>query len=266
MTSRKYQNYTRKPCSRKQYTKALIICEDEKFSVKYFNDLCKDWKLKNKISGASSVEVLPSKHSDPASVLEHTKSLLTSALRNNEDLYDRVFCVIDKDDHKNYDTVIKGFNQKVNEFLCEEFKNKNEKPTIELVISNRCFEFWILLHLKYSDRQYESEKELLKDIQSEAERISLKQKTSSVISEILKDQEIKQEEFTYKGRKYGLYEISKDRLDQACKHAKKLHDSQSKDLRIQESDKLTLRLTANPYTEIDQLIQILKELKSEHCS
>jgi len=74
--------------SRKLSNSILIVCEDAKNSVAYFNALIEDYSL-------SAVRVTGDCGSAPSSVHDHAKKLYA------KEEYDKIYCVIDKDQHDN---------------------------------------------------------------------------------------------------------------------------------------------------------------------
>lgn len=119
-----------------QAERYLIVCEGEATEPHYFN-------------GLKNVERLPTAHvevwgeqcgSDPLSVVEFAA---TQYAEETLDRYDRVFCVIDRDRHDTFKPAV----ARVKELL-------ESGVPIELVVSWPCFEFWILLHYRYTRNPY----------------------------------------------------------------------------------------------------------------
>ncbi|RAX56793.1 hypothetical protein CCZ01_08400 [Helicobacter monodelphidis] len=71
--------------------------------------------------------------SAPISVVEYAEG------QNKTNTYDSTYCVFDKDTHT-------SFNQAIS-------KIKNNRKLIH-IISNPCFEYWILLHFEYTTKSF----------------------------------------------------------------------------------------------------------------
>ncbi|PZT48396.1 RloB [Helicobacter valdiviensis] len=103
----------------------LIVCEGEKTEKKYLNQLKDFFRLSN-----VSINIVSSKNSDPSQIVEFAEE------KNKDCSYDKVYCVFDKDTHSNFN----------------EAREKCEQCNFEVIISNPCFEFWILLHFTYTTK------------------------------------------------------------------------------------------------------------------
>jgi hypothetical protein len=74
--------------------------------------------------------------------------------------FDRVICVIDRDTHHNFDAAL---------------QLAGARPTVELIVSYPCFEYWLLLHFVLSRREYVAAGEhsaadlLIRDLRNYAE-------------------------------------------------------------------------------------------------
>lgn len=105
----------------------LIVCEGEKTEKNYLNQLKDFFSLSN-----VSINIISSKNSSPLQVVKFAKE------KSKENSYDKIYCVFDKDTHSNFDKA----------------KQKCEKCKFEAIISNPCFEFWILLHFTYTTKSF----------------------------------------------------------------------------------------------------------------
>ncbi|HEB9431754.1 TPA: RloB domain-containing protein [Campylobacter coli] len=112
---------------RKENEVILIVCEGKKTEKNYLNQLKDFFRLSN-----VSINIISSKKPDPSQIVEFTKE------KNKDDSYDKVYCVFDKDTHSDFDKA----------------KQKCEKYNFEAIISNPCFEFWILLHFEYTTKPF----------------------------------------------------------------------------------------------------------------
>ena len=128
----------RRKSRRDSYEKILTVCEGEKTEPNYFNELVNYYKL-----NSANVEIDGTCGSSPKSVLERAEKLTKLEL-DKGDGYDRVYCVFDKDSHQTYDETIKRISLK--------------KPSklFYLGVSIPCFEYWLLLHFKYSTKPYQA--------------------------------------------------------------------------------------------------------------
>lgn len=126
----------RKPV-RALYKKVLIVCEGSKTEPLYFKELVDHYEIHS-----ANVQVSGECGSDPVSVIQHGLRLYQDEEKADSGPFDRVYCVIDKDAHQNYDEALQIL--------------ANTKPdlTFFAVTSVPCFEYWILLHFTYTTRPY----------------------------------------------------------------------------------------------------------------
>ena len=111
--------------------RVLIVCEGKKTEPSYFNELVKYHGLNPsaiKIKGMGK---------DPLSVVQHAKRLGEEALSTG-DGYDEIYCVFDKNGHST-------FGSASDKAIAKRFKLARSWP---------CFEFWLLLHFKYTRKSY----------------------------------------------------------------------------------------------------------------
>lgn len=112
--------------SKKQpYEVILIVCEGEKTEINYLKQLKDFFRLNN-----VAIDILSSKNPSPLQVVEF-------AQKNNK-RYDKVYCVFDKDTHSTFDEALQ----------------KCKKYNFEAIVSNPCFEFWILLHFACTTKPF----------------------------------------------------------------------------------------------------------------
>lgn len=107
----------------------LIVCEGEKTEINYLEQLKDFFRLNN-----VAIDILSSKNPSPLQVVEF-------ANRNNKQKYDKVYCVFDKDMHSTFDEALQK---------CKKYK-------FEAIVSNPCFEFWILLHFTYTTANFHTD-------------------------------------------------------------------------------------------------------------
>ena len=111
----------------------LIVCEDEKSAPNYFRSLKKHFNL-----SAASIEVVGGGgHSQPIEVVKKAVELKNRAKdrHSGTEPFEHIWCVIDGD----YGVKIHDARAKV------------KANHIELAISTKCFECWVLLHFEESD-------------------------------------------------------------------------------------------------------------------
>lgn len=115
----------RKKAKRSSFEKVLIVCEGAKTEPNYFRELKDYYQL-----STADVVVDGNCGSDPWSVYQHAQELANKAKVDN-DPYDKIYCVFDKDKHTTYQKTITTIADK------KFFTAINSVP---------CFEYWLLLH------------------------------------------------------------------------------------------------------------------------
>ena len=199
--------------SRKPYDKVLIVCEGEKTEPYYLIALRDHLKLSQ-----ANIKIDPNCDSSPTSVVKYAKELIKESLKNP---YDHVFRVIDRDRHSDFNTAIAQING---------YKNKDTK--LHAIVSNPCFEFWILLHFNYTTKLFGTS--------GDSPCINLIKKNLKVFIEDYK-----------KGDKAIMPTIIKSGLEMAIVNAKRANKTAKKN----GSD--------NPTTQMDELVNYLKNLKGK---
>lgn len=126
----------RRKAKRDAYDKVLIVCEGGKTEPNYFNELVDYYKI-----NSANVAIDGSCGSSPMSVYERAHVLYQAEVTKG-DSFDRVYCVFDKDSHDSYEEALRNI--------------ASEKPeaTFYATISIPCFEYWLLLHFKYTTKPY----------------------------------------------------------------------------------------------------------------
>ncbi len=121
-----------------EYDLVLIVCEGEKTEPNYFKQLIQEERL-----SSANIVITGECGSDPVSVVKHSIALYKERKKekNPATLYDRVYCVIDRDSHSNF--------SKANA-LIDEFNKSEGKQILSSIKSFSSFEFWYLLHFKDS--------------------------------------------------------------------------------------------------------------------
>jgi hypothetical protein len=104
----------------------LVICEDSKSGKHYLEDARLHFRVN------VLVEITHCGKTDPLNIVKEAF--------NRQGKFDHVFCVIDRDNHQNFD---------------EALNLANTSDKIEIIASYPCFEFWLLIHfVGYTRRPY----------------------------------------------------------------------------------------------------------------
>lgn len=199
--------------SREPYDKVLIVCEGEKTEPHYLIALRDHLELSQ-----ANIKIDPDSDSSPTSVVKYAKQLIKD---NQKDPYNHVFCVIDRDRHTCFDTAIAQISG---------FKNKNTK--LHEIVSNPCFEYWILLHFNYTTKLFGTSGD------------------SPCMDLIKNDLRIFIEDYE-KGDKAIMPPIIKGGLSMAMANAKRANET------AKRND------TDMPTTQMDELVEYLKNLKAD---
>ncbi|MHB1287406.1 MAG: RloB family protein [Leptospirales bacterium] len=134
--SRHRRDHFREPSKR-----CLIVCEGQKTEPNDFKSLRSFLRLPT-----INVEIAPNnKGTDPLSVVKRAQELFMDAKRD-QNPYDAVFCVFDRDTHRTYFNAIEAIDAIVQ-------MKRSGKP-FEAIDSNPCFEYWILLHFHHVRRVF----------------------------------------------------------------------------------------------------------------
>lgn len=132
---RKNASLRRRPRMREPYDVVLIVCEGRKTEPDYFNALKNELRLSN-----ANIRIYGKEcGSAPKSVVEFAKQEF-----RKDPVYDRVFCVFDKDRHETYSKAL------------DMVRSTRLPPgkTIEAITTVPCFEFWLLLHFEDATKPY----------------------------------------------------------------------------------------------------------------
>ena len=121
------RNTRRERPFRDGHVRILIVCEGSKTERNYFHDLATQYRL------GDGVVTVVGLGQAPMQVVKEAQVLQRSEHRAGE-AYDKVFCVFDRDEH--------------NEF--EQASTMARDNGIDLARSWPCFEFWFLLHFRYT--------------------------------------------------------------------------------------------------------------------
>ena len=126
----------RRTAKRSPYEKVLIVCEGEKTEPNYFKECIQFYKL-----NTANVEIDGTSGSSPKSVCDRAVDLSRVEVKKG-DPYDRVYCVFDKDTHETYNETVERISK---------FKPRG---IFYAAVSVPCFEYWLLLHFKYTTKPY----------------------------------------------------------------------------------------------------------------
>ncbi|MCG3676219.1 RloB family protein [Aliarcobacter butzleri] len=209
--AKKSKDLKRHKESREPYDKVLIVCEGEKTEPYYLTALRDYFKLSQ-----ANIRIDPNSDSSPISVVNYAKELIK---QSEKDPYDNVFCVIDRDRHTSFDTAIVQINS---------FRNKNTK--LHSIVSNPCFEYWILLHFTYTTKLFGASGD------------------SPCMDLIKNDLKIYLPDYE-KGDKAIMPPIIKAGLEMAVANAKRANEVAEKNA------------TDTPTTQMDKLVAYLRNLK-----
>ncbi|WP_406545887.1 RloB family protein [Succinimonas sp.] len=181
--ARKLKDQQRRIGFCKSYDRVLIVCEGEQTEPLYFEGFKHEYDL----SSANVVVTDASKGSDPVSIIKHAEKLYKESQKENN-AFDRVFCVFDKDQHGNYDTAVRMLSKASSKFTA--------------ITSVPCFEYWFLLHFEYTTKSFPS--------------------ASAVISELKKHIP------AYSKNNMRIFDTLKSRLQTAVQNAEKANESAKK--------------------------------------
>lgn len=203
----------RRKAKRDSYDKVLIVCEGGKTEPNYFIELVDHYEI-----NSANVAIDGSCGSSPRSVYERAHSLYQAEAIKG-DPFDRVYCVFDKDSHDTYDETLTRI--------------ASEKPssTFYATTSIPCFEYWLLLHFRYTTKPY------------------ARAGSSSIGNEVLKDLVAVMPEYEKGGQKlfaslFGQLEYAKSNSVRTLQEANDNH-------------------TDNPSTNVHELVEYLQDIKHE---
>jgi hypothetical protein len=132
---RKAQSLRRQRAMKAPYDVILIVCEGEKTEPNYFYELKKAFRLSN-----ANVRIC-GRGSDPLSVVDFAIETF-----RQEQEFDRVYCVFDRDRHTTYDAALDRVRR----------TRLGKGSKIFAISSVPCFEFWLLLHFIYTTRPFDA--------------------------------------------------------------------------------------------------------------
>lgn len=118
--ARTANDLARKAAKKNEYESILIVCEGTKTEPNYFNELIDDLEL-----NTANVQTLSSPATCPRKLVEF------AIAKSEEEDYDFVYCVFDKDSHAKYGEALQLVDGRLKVIAA------NSVP---------CFEYWIILH------------------------------------------------------------------------------------------------------------------------
>lgn len=206
--ARQLSELKRKQARRAPYDRVLIVCEGET-EEKYFKGLVRSHQL-----NTANIRI-PSNTAgaSPRNVVEFA----IKEYNLTKD-YDRVYCVIDKDEHSQYREALDVVKR----------KKLKKSHSIHAIPSVPCFEFWILLHFKMTTRSFYNS-------------------PGPPCMQVIK--ELKQYMPEYEKASITLFDLTRDRLNDAVQHAERVLAH------------CRFAATDDPSTKVHELVLYLKHLK-----
>ncbi|AWI34819.1 RloB family protein [Helicobacter apodemus] len=183
----------------------LIVYEGEKTEKNYFETLKKQLNLTN-----ANIIIDPDSNPSPSSVVKYAKQ----KLKQNPNEYDAIYCVFDRDRHRDFNKAL----------------NMVKNTIIQTIVSDPCFEFWILLHFNKTKKIF---------------GIS----GGSPCKEVQEEKAFRKNVKNY-AKDYDFKEIITQHLETAINYAKEINSQN-------EAQRQT------PYTQVVVLVEKLRELAGD---
>jgi hypothetical protein len=130
---RRPDSYRRRLPIREPYDYVLIVCEGKKTEPNYFFGMRQAYNL-----SSANIEIAQPGATDPLNIVQYAERRL------NEDSFDRVYCVFDRNGHTNYYQALRHIDQSQN----------GKSGRLLAITSVPCFEIWILLHFVYTSSPF----------------------------------------------------------------------------------------------------------------
>nr|VFK26978.1 MAG: RloB-like protein [Candidatus Kentron sp. MB]VFK31237.1 MAG: RloB-like protein [Candidatus Kentron sp. MB]VFK75411.1 MAG: RloB-like protein [Candidatus Kentron sp. MB] len=121
--------------SRREYI--LIVCEGTKTEPQYFEELREKYQL-----DIVNIEITSANGTDPISVVHTAKSKQQNKKNTRKRPFDRIYCVFDRDEHTNFNDA------------CRQLEGL-KKHGFRATRSWPSFEFWLLLHFRYTRQPFQ---------------------------------------------------------------------------------------------------------------
>nr|VFJ63086.1 MAG: RloB-like protein [Candidatus Kentron sp. FW] len=210
-SNQKQRGYPEKEALATSHDYVLIVCEGKKTEPHYFKELRRKYQL-----GTVNIEITAADGTDPMSVVRTARDKQESKKKTRKRPFDRVYCVFDRDEHTNFDDAF----QRIATLQKQGFRTARSWP---------CFEFWLLLHFRYTRSPFERD----------GSRTAAQNCENTLKSEIS----------NYRKGEKGVFSKLLPRLEEAKKNA----------TRAREDAENTGE--NNPSTEIHELVGYLQKLK-----
>jgi len=208
----------RKGPTREPYDAVLIVCEGAKTEPQYFGEMRAKLRL-----ASTNVVITGEGATDPIGIVNTAIALFAA-----DPIYDRVYCVFDRDTHATYRPALEKIA--ATRLRREGGKRGAGVARFAAITSVPCFEYWLLLHYEYTTRPYE--------------RVGRHSACDRLIHELKSHGHLPD---YGKGAK-GLYKETAPRLETAMNHARRA-------LAAAESGG-----TDNPTTRVHELVEYLVAL------
>ena len=206
------ESLRRKAAKRTAYDIVLIVCEGAKTDPYYFLGLRKHLRLHN----ANLIIADKKTGIDPLSVVNFAIKEF-----NKDPCYDRVYCVFDKDKHTTYAAALDKVKA----------TRLKRSASLHAITSVPCFEIWLLLHYTFTSRSFSA--------------------AGDASNCALVETELKRHITGYQKASRNIFELVKDKLDNAITNARRL------DAFHQTSG------TDNPSTKVHELVEYLQDLRKK---
>lgn len=192
----------------KQQPRYLVICEDSKSSRIYLDEAFYHHRVSNYIYTQHIGST------DPLNIVRKAIKACST--------HDQVFCVVDRDNHQNFDQAMHEAAQHLR---------------VRMIVSYPCYEFWFCLHLSYSRKSYS--------------HVGSKSAANRLIADLCKSHELFAD--YSKGKIHGLYSKiitqHEQMLKNAFRHSLRILEEVAKDGQL------------NPSTQIHQLLSVIPSLE-----
>ncbi|HEH9407516.1 TPA: RloB domain-containing protein [Aeromonas salmonicida] len=140
--------FSRAKSKRESYDKVLIVCEDTKSAKYYLEGFVLDIGL-----SSANVKVVSGSGSAPINVVD---TAISCSEPVGEDIYDQVYCVIDRDHHESFDRAI--------DKITRHMSLRKTKSKFYLIVSYPSFEIWVLYHGRYTSAHFEYCDDVIREI------------------------------------------------------------------------------------------------------
>jgi len=205
----------RKGGNKSPHPRVLVVCEGEKTEPYYFEGLRNHLRLRS-----ANIEIV-GEGATPTRIVRRAEE------RHQEERavgnpFDEIFCVFDKEEHADYNRAVRILEQKSS-------TRENDTRWRAAVASVPAFEYWLLLHYKYTDRPY--------------------QKTGSKSAGEMVADDLKKHFKGYRKNDEGIFGHFRNQLEQAKENAARSLAATQK------------AGTDNPSTRVHELVDFLQKIK-----